>query len=121
MSPTIKQKKAFKKVLKGSTISGAMKEVGYSDTTCTTTGKLTNTQGWQELMDKYLSEEDLAKVHKEGLKAVKITRSDKEEYIDPDYNTRHKYLETGYKLRKKYDDSGVQVNVLINKIYDETN
>lgn len=66
---TIKQKIAFKEVLNGSTISGAMVKAGYSATTATTTGKLTNTDGWQELLDKHLSDESLARHHRELLEA----------------------------------------------------
>lgn len=65
--PTIKQKKAFKEVLKGSTISGAMVKVGYAKTTASTTGKLTNTKGWNELLEKELPDGLLAAKHRELL------------------------------------------------------
>jgi len=67
----MKQKLAFNEVLKGSTISGAMRKAGYSESTSTTTGKLTNTQGWQELTGKYLDDKDLAKKHNEQLNSSK--------------------------------------------------
>lgn len=67
---TPKQKIAFSEVLKGSTISGAMLKAGYSPTTASTTGKLTNTLGWHELMDKMgLSDKELVKRHREQLNA----------------------------------------------------
>ena len=93
---TVKQKLAFRKVLKGSTLTKAMTDVGYAPTTASTTGKLTNTLGWKELTDKYISEKALMKVHREGLQA---TFTDKYNEDAPDYSTRHKYLETGYKIR----------------------
>lgn len=101
---TVRQKLAFKKVIKGKSISGAMREVGYSPTTSVVTTKLTKSKGWQELIDKYISEEKLAKVHSEGLNATK--KEGDEEVAD--YAVRHKYLETGYKVRGKLrnDDGG---------------
>lgn len=105
---TIKHKIAFKKVLKGTSISKAMSEVGYADSTSKSTGKLTRTKGWQELVDKYISEEKLMKVHAEGLNAYKIKQGavlggeiglQSAEIQEPDFATRHKYLETGYKVR----------------------
>lgn len=114
---TIKQKKVLEKVLKGSSISKAMREVGYSKTTASTTGKLTNSKGWQELIDKYISEEKLMKVHAEGLQAGKtiyknnVTSGEIEEVgFEPDYAVRHKYLETGYKLRKRLNDKPQEGN-----------
>lgn len=110
---TVKQKLAFKKVIKGKSISGAMREVGYSLNTAKVTTKLTKSLGWQELVDKYISEEALMKVHKEGLKATKRqgvggmvlnTEEGKFGHTEievPDYAVRHKYLETGYKIRGK--------------------
>jgi len=70
--PTIKQKKAFKEVLKGSTITGAMKKAGYSESTTTTTGKLTNTDGWKELMNKYLPDDKLADHHNQLLNQKRL-------------------------------------------------
>jgi len=107
--PTIKQKLAFKEVVKGSTISGAMKEAGYSDSTSKRTNKLTNSDGWQDLMDTYLPDKDLARVHKEGLEAGKTiyknnnaTHEVEEVGYEADYAVRHKYLDTAYKLKGVY-------------------
>lgn len=72
--PTIRQKKAFKEVLNGSTITKAMVKAGYSATTASTTGKLTNTKGWEELTKKFLSDEELAKKHSEQLNSSKLTK-----------------------------------------------
>lgn len=96
--PTIKQKLAYKKVVNGSTITKAMADVGYAKSTAARTNKLTSTKGWQELIDKNISEAKLAKVHSEGLEAV---FTDKYNDDAPDYGVRHKYLETGLKLRGK--------------------
>lgn len=114
---TIKQKRAYQEVVKGSSLAAAMRKVGYSKTTARRTNKLTRTKGWQELIDKYISEEDLMKVHKEGLKATKhqgvggmVLNVEAKEFghteIEvPDYAVRHKYLETGYKVRGRLKDN----------------
>lgn len=87
--PTIRQKRAFDKVLKGMPITHAMKEVGYSETTSANTGKLTNSDGWKELMDKHLPDEKLAEKHNEFL------NSDRQEI-------GIKALDMGYKLKGSY-------------------
>lgn len=99
--PSIKHKLAFKEVVNGSSLSQAMRTVGYSESTSKRTNKLTNTLGWQQLVDKYISEESLIKVHKEGLKATRTIFLGEDGGTDevPDFAVRHKYLETGYKVR----------------------
>jgi len=121
---TIKQKLAIKKVLKGTSITQAMKEVGYSKTTAETTTKLTRSKAWEELVESRLSDEELVKVHRAGLKATTkkphmIDRDDKGrpiyDYIpEPDFHARHKYLETAYKIKRKFVPDGVGVAVQIN-------
>lgn len=66
---TIRQRMAYKKVLEGAKLSHAMKEVGYAPSTSKTTGKLTRTKGWQELLDKNLSDRRLVEAHSELLDA----------------------------------------------------
>ena len=97
--PTIKQKTAYKEVVKGSTITNAMQVAGYSKETSKRTNKLTNTKGFKELIDKHLSDSKLAKVHSEGLKATKLHNTGKETIETKDFAVRHKYLETAYKLK----------------------
>lgn len=106
---TIKQREAVKKTLENhGNVSKAMLEVGYSPNTAKNPKILTDSKGWQELMDKYLPDKDLAKVHRQGLKATKETKF-------PDYAVRHKYLETGYKIkgRLKESEQGSQTLILI--------
>lgn len=103
---TVKQKIAARKVLKGTSIRRAMREAGYSKTTAKTTGKLTRSKGWQELIDKFISEEALMKVHREGLSATQTRFTPEGEQIKiTDFATRHKYLETGYKVRGRIKDN----------------
>lgn len=114
---TIKQKQAFNKLAEtNGNVSKAMREAGYSPNT-NNPSQLTESKGWQELMDEYLPESDLVKVHKEGLKATTFKG-------DPDFNIRHKYLETGYKVRGKLsvvpDDGPITVNINIANILGKT-
>ena len=109
---TVKQKLAFRKVLKGMPISHAMKAVNYAKTTSGNTTKLTASKGWHELIDKYISDEALMKVHREGLKATYVRKEYDEEnkkaeiIKEPDYAVRHKYLETGYKIKGRLKNEG---------------
>lgn len=103
---TVKQKLAIRKVLKGTTLKRAMKEAGYKTSTTLTTGKLTRSKGWALLMDRYISDKALAKVHKEGLAATTfytegIGKGETVLVEKPDYSVRHKYLESGYKIKGK--------------------
>lgn len=110
---TEKQKKAISNVVEnGGNVSRAMKDAGYSEQTAKNPSKLTDSKAWNELMDKYLPDKSLAKIHNEGLKATTnkphlIDRDDKGrpvyDYIpEEDYQTRHRYLDTAYKLKGKY-------------------
>jgi len=113
--PTVKHKQVFKKVCKGMSIKGAMLEEGYSKSTACNSTKLTSTQGWKYLMEKHLSDEKLAQVHDEGLKATKTYKSGEETITDPDYAVRHKYLDTAYKIKNKYPtgQEGNTFNILV--------
>ncbi len=66
-----------------------------------------------------LPDEELVKVHKEGLKAGKRIFKNNNETgeiedlgIEPDYATRHKYLDSAYKLKGIYaPDKNLNVSV----------
>jgi hypothetical protein len=62
-----------------------------------------------------LPDEDLVKVHKEGLKASKEVWKNNNESgeiekvsEEPDYATRHKYLDSAYKLKGSYAATKVE-------------
>lgn len=99
---TRKQKQAVKILAEngGIAVSRAMEMAGYSPMTAQDPKKLTDSDGFAELLAEYLPDQDLASVHRRGLEAVKVTR-DKfgEKYEDPDYYARHAYLETAYKIK----------------------
>lgn len=107
---TVRQKAAFEKILeKPRSIGTVMREVGYSENTIVDPKNLTESDGWKELTKKYLPNEDLAKVHKEGLNATKkVFKNNNEsgeiELVgeEPDFAVRHKYLDTAYKVKGSY-------------------
>ncbi len=107
--PTIKQQQAFKEVVEnGGNVSKAMRKVGYSKETAKTPKKLTESKGWDELAEDFLSNETLLKKHKQLLNAISL------EKLSFDYRTTDKEIKEvvrkmeGYKLLKivnsrKYD------------------
>ncbi len=103
----LRQKKVAKILMEGNgtSVSQAMKEAGYPDTTASNPQQLTRSKGWKELMDQYLPDDLLLKVHEEGLQAKKPI-TDKGIITDeyPDYDARSKYLGLGYKIKSKIVD-----------------
>ena len=99
---TLKQKKAIEALSEniGKPMGEIMRESGYSESNSKTPKRLTESDGWKELIDENIPDKDLAKVHKEGLGATKRMLMGEE----PDYAVRHKYLETGYKIKGKMSD-----------------
>jgi hypothetical protein len=70
---TQKQRKAIKNVVEnGGNVSKAMRDAGYSPKTAKNPKKLTDSKTWKELMEEYLPEKDLAKVHRGLLNAHHI-------------------------------------------------
>lgn len=60
--PTHMQKKAVEALVgKGGTVSNAMREAGYSENTINTPAKLTESEGFIELMEVYLPDHKLLK------------------------------------------------------------
>ena len=57
---TVKQKLVASKLIEnGGNISKTMEQVGYSKATARNPQKLTNSKGWQELLDKFLPDDKL--------------------------------------------------------------
>lgn len=71
--PTIKQKGAFKKTMENhGNVSKAMKEIGYAPNSAKNPQTLTNSLGWEELLEKYLPDSELGRTHRDLLKACSI-------------------------------------------------
>lgn len=93
--PTIKQKLAFDKTMEnGGNKSKAMREVGYSEATINRPKNLTESDGWQTLMEQHIPDSKLLRVVDEGLEAMKGD--------EPDHAIRHKFADTGFKLKGSY-------------------
>lgn len=113
---TIKQKQAFKEVVNGSSITAAMKKVGYSKETSKRTNKLTRTKGWEELLEKHIPDSLLAKRHRELLnkQEVIIVRDGKEshtELTEQPHTDVKAAIDMGYKLKGKYSAEKHEVQV----------
>jgi len=118
---TIKQKLAAQKILENhGNISRAMLEVGYSPATAKTPQNLTQSKGWNELIEKYLPDDKLLQKHDEALEATKTVSAvktsrdataDSTDFIDvPDYPTRLRAVELGYKVKGRLLDAGVSIS-----------
>lgn len=102
---TMKQKLASKKILENPhrPISEVMEEVGYAHNTAIHPKDLTESNGWKQLMDKYLPDDELLKVHKRGLNA-RLGRK-------PNYHVQYQYLDLGYKVKGKYLDPATLIQI----------
>ena len=108
---TIKQKLVANKIVENhGNISKTMREVGYSYNTAKKPGNLTNSKGWNELMEEYFPDEHLAKRHKDLLDKEEVVVKNnnktgkvdiiKTGQIDPQSVSRG--LDMAYKLKNKY-------------------
>lgn len=142
--PTARQKKLAIAIVKNAvsketkTTTAILNEVGYSRATIEKKpGEIVNNLGVIEALkelgyvEKFkllIPDEELIRVHHEGLKAVKIHSSMTEpDRIENDFAVRHKYLDLAYKLRgdlapEKHIniDIGLKANLPMDKI-DEIN
>jgi hypothetical protein len=116
--PTIRQKTAASKLSesirtgKNKPIGEILREANYSESTSKSPQRVTDSKGWQALMEKYIPDEKLQEVLEEGLRADKVisavivgskANENTNDFIEvPDHPTRHKYLDTALKLKKKY-------------------
>lgn len=89
---------------KGS-VKEAIMDAGYSESYAEN-GSLLKTKTWEDLMEEYLPDESLAKVHKELL--------NNEEH----WKARDNALDKAYKLKKRYDNS-LTIKASISKLSAE--
>lgn len=113
--PTVRQRKAVQRMLENNgNVSKSMREAGYPETTASNPHILTNSLGFQTLLNENISLQKLMQVGAEGLEAYQ-THGKNGEIQSPDFATRHRYYETGLKLHGKLrpDAMDMQVNVII--------
>ncbi len=123
---TYKQERLAEHLLveNGSSVSEAMRQVGYSDNTAKVPSKVTRSKGWQELMAKYLPDKHLMKRHKEFLDAPRQIRTYKKgdlvsetEETDP---SAVRALDMAYKLKGRYSAESEGNKTLIINISSES-
>jgi len=75
---SIRKKMLLKKLVEngGKSVSKAMIEVGYAPATAKNPQKITKSKEWNELMDEYLPDSELMRVHKELINAAEINKFD---------------------------------------------
>lgn len=81
---TLKQEKTMQILMEndGKSVSAAMKEAGYSDASAKNSHRIKKTQSWEELLEKYLPDKLITRVHSELLEASDVKT--KEYSIDTD-------------------------------------
>ena len=106
---TLKQKKVVEKIIEnqGMAVSVAMEQVGYKKVTAHNPKNLTDSKGWNELMEQYLPDKLLASKHKELLTVPKKVRTFikgdlTSEYEELDSNAVKSGLDMAYKLKGSY-------------------
>lgn len=102
---TSKQKAVAAKITENhGNISKTMREVGYAENTAKKPSNLTNSKGWQELMEKNIPDSLLLRKHKELLNKTEVIYSKEGELIREDIDAQavSKGLDMGYKLKGRY-------------------
>jgi len=112
---TIKQKKAVENIVEnGGNVSKGMIDANYSPNTAHTPQKLTESKAWDDLMEEYLPDKDLAQVHQELLnkreKSIIEHKGDNGSEIyevldQPETQAASKALDMAYKLKGRMKDS----------------
>ncbi|KKQ66850.1 MAG: hypothetical protein US86_C0003G0093 [Candidatus Daviesbacteria bacterium GW2011_GWA2_38_24] len=90
------------------TMGQILKESGYSDSVCKHPDRVTKTKAWQQLMEQFLPDENLLRVHKELLE-------------NNDWRARDSGLDKAYKIKGKYADNKIQIGASeeLEKILDK--
>jgi hypothetical protein len=113
---------ALHEIAAGGNVKDAMIKAGFKPTTANNSTKLKKKKSWIELMDRFLPDSLLSKVHNEGLNATQfipqgIGKGETELIEVPDHSVRHKYLKTAYDLKGRIKQtetaSGTTSNTLI--------
>lgn len=120
---TIKQKAVAKDLLEnvGKPMGKAMLDAGYSPATAKNPDHLTESKGWQDLMERYLPDDLVLEAHQAGLEATKTSnaaillttdgktiKAEEQGLIEvPDHPTRLKAVELAYKVKRKMSEAPV--------------
>lgn len=107
---TERQKKAISNVVEnGGNVSKSMKQAGYAEATAKNPKKLTDSKGWEELMEEHLPDKSLGKLHKKFLKKEEVivrnnneTKELESVFTKQPHPDALKALDLAYKLKDKY-------------------
>lgn len=119
--PTAQQIKAFNIALKNPNkpMIEVMREAGYAENTAIAPSKnLLGTETWQQLMNEYLPDEHLIKVHREIIDSPREIRT----YVKGELTTevtetspqQTKGLDMAYKLKGRYQDVTIDKALIVN-------
>lgn len=116
VTPTIKQENAFEKIVgeNHGNISKSMRDAGYPETTAKNPKNLTESKGFQMLMEQHLPDDLLLAKHKELLNKREVTKGVDGEVIDqPETQGVSKALDMAYKIKGAYKvgDVNLQINI----------
>lgn len=108
--PTLKQKAVAKDLLEnvGKPIGQAMLDAGYSLATSKNPDHITDSKGFQSLLEQYLPDVKLLEKHDAALSATKWNDFTGER--ETDHATVLKAVDMGYKLKNRYVTN--QINIL---------
>jgi hypothetical protein len=106
---------ALHEIAAGGNVKDAMIKAGFKPTTANVSGKLKKKKSWVELMDRFLPDSLLSKVHNDGLNATQfipqgIGKGETELVEVPDHSVRHKYLKTAYDLKGRIKQPDEHMN-----------
>jgi hypothetical protein len=112
---TLRQRKTATILLENAgkmSVSMAMKKAGYPASTAKNPQQLTKSKSWDILMEEYIPEEKLARLHNEQLEAKKIQFRDNKRIEFPDNDARLRALDYGYKIRGMYPKEQIEVSFI---------
>lgn len=107
--PTLKQKLVAKDLSEniGKPVSQAMLDAGYTYESAQQPQQLTNSKGFQELLEKYLPDGLVVQKHAEALDAMKWNDFTGER--EPDHTIRLKAIDLNYKVKGKYNNTNINI------------
>lgn len=120
---TLRQKIVFSKLMegKGSSMKKILKEAGYSESVQNAPTKVTKSKTWQDLMEQYLPDDQLAKIHNDLLnKKENIVVKDRFGGVEiiptgqVDTQAAKAALEMAYKLKGKNKEDNEQRQTIVN-------
>ena len=115
---TTRQMATIKDVLENKMpVSVAMRKNGYTKESARSL-KIKDTEAWRQVVEQYLPDYKLFKVHQDALDANKL-HGTTDDYVEiPDHQTRLKAVELGYRLKGKMSDNVRQTMNQVNISWD---